>query len=505
MEQQRIERVVIVGGGTAGWTAAAALSKVLKREHYTITLVESDEIRTVGVGEATVPPIRLFNQALGIDEAEFIRATQGTFKLGIEFRNWARKGHVYVHQFGKHGDNFDVAPFHQYWSKLRLAGRVGPIDEYSLCAAAGMNSKFVMPDANPRSIFSTYSYAYHFDAGLYARFLRGLSEKRGVQRVEGKVVDVTLRGGDGFVESITLEGGRRIDGDLFIDCSGFRALLIEGALKTGYEDWTHWLPCDRAVAVPCERGGDFKPFTRSTAHDAGWQWRIPLQHRIGNGYVYCSAHISDDDAHQTLMANLDGKPTEDARVLKFTTGRRKKFWNKNVVAVGLSSGFLEPLESTSIHLIQTGVSKLIGLFPDRNFDPVTIDEYNRQHGIEFERIRDFIILHYCATEREDTPLWRYCHNMSVPDDLAYKLKVFRSGGRLVQLGGDFFHDSSWIAVLLGQFVTPQAYDPVVDNYDIDDLEIVLKKIKAMINATVDQMPTQKEYIDRYCRAPAPAA
>ncbi len=304
MEQQRIQRIVIVGGGSAGWTAAAALSKVLKREHYSITLIESDEIGTVGVGEATLPPMQLFNQALGIDEAEFVRATQGTFKLGIEFRNWARQGHAYMHPFGKHGDTFDIAPFHQYWSKLSLAGKVGPLDDYSLCAVAARAGKFTRPDPNPRSIFSTYTYAYHFDAGLYARFLRGHAEARGVERVEGKIVDVALRGEDGFVESVSLEGGRRIEGDLFIDCSGFRGLLIEGALKTGYEDWTHWLPCDRAVAVPCESAGDFTPYTRSTAHEGGWQWRIPLQHRIGNGHVYCSQFVSDEQATETLLANL---------------------------------------------------------------------------------------------------------------------------------------------------------------------------------------------------------
>ncbi|MEN2748869.1 tryptophan halogenase family protein [Sphingomonas sp. T9W2] len=460
--QSAIRSILIVGGGTAGWMTAAALSHALGKR-CAISLIESDEIGTVGVGEATIPPIKLFNDTLGIDEAQFLRETKGSFKLGIEFVDWARRGHRYFHPFGTFGKPFDLVAVHQHWLAARAVGSPVPLDDLSMAWGAAKHGRFARPMADPRSVASTFDYAYHFDAGLYAAFLRRYAEARGVVRVEGKVADAALAGDSGNVASVTLHDGRTLAADLFVDCSGFRGLLIEGALATGYDDWTHWLPCDRAVAVPCVTGGDgLTPFTRSTAHAAGWQWRIPLQHRTGNGYVYCSRHLSDDEAATTLLANLDGKALADPRFLRFTTGRRRRFWNRNVVAIGLSSGFMEPLESTSIHLIQTGIAKLLAYFPTRDFDPLLIDEYNRVAITEYERIRDFLILHYKLTARDDAPLWRDCADMAVPDTVALKIAHFRHGGRLVARDMDLFGPPSWLAVHIGQLNDPVSLDPLLD-------------------------------------------
>ena len=447
-----IRSVLIVGGGTAGWMTAAALAHACPRG-LTITLVESDEIGTVGVGEATIPPIRLFNQTLGIDEAEFLRETKGSFKLGIEFVGWGREGHRYFHPFGTHGKSFDLVAVHQHWLAAGGAeGVVPPLDDLSMAWGDAKRGRFAAPMADPHSVASTFDYAYHFDAGLYARFLRRYADARGVVRDEG----------GGHVASVMLDDGRTLAADLFVDCSGFRGLLIEGALHTGYEDWTHWLPCDRAVAVPCATGGDgLTPYTRSSARAAGWQWRIPLQHRTGNGYVYCSRHISDDEAAATLLAHLDGPALGDPRFLRFTTGRRRLFWNRNVVAIGLSSGFMEPLESTSIHLIQAGVAKLLAYFPTKAFEPPAIEEYNRVAITEYERIRDFLILHYKLTERTDAPLWRECAAMPIPDTLAMKIAHFRDHGRLIARDMDLFGPASWAAVHVGQFNLPRATDPLL--------------------------------------------
>lgn len=466
-----ISRIVIVGGGTAGWMAAAALARVLGAA-FNVRLIESDLIGIVGVGEATVPHIKAFNNLLRIDEADFVRGTQGTFKLGIQFLDWARLGDTYVHGFGTSiGPDLGLLPFHQYWIKARLAGRAKDIGAYTLNTVAAPRGKFMVSarDVPPGSPLSNIAYAYQFDAAVYGQYLRAYAEKLGVQRTEGLVEEVLQHPESGFVEAVRLQSGELINGDLFIDCSGFRGLLIEQALHTGYIDYTHWLPCDRAVAVPCEKVEPPTPYTRSTARDAGWQWRIPLQHRTGNGYVYSSRHVSDDEAVATVMRNLDGRPLAEPKLLRFTTGRRKKCWNKNVVALGLASGFLEPLESTSIHLIQSGISKLLELFPREGFDDVLVDRYNRRLAFEFDRIRDFIVLHYHATERDDTPFWTQCRMMSIPDELQDNIDLFRDSGRFYRNADELFADISWIEVMLGQRIEPRAYHPLVDQVPAEDV------------------------------------
>ncbi|MES2150938.1 MAG: tryptophan halogenase family protein [Pseudomonadota bacterium] len=501
-QDRKVRTIVIVGGGSAGWMAAAALSATLG-QGCVITLVESDEIGTVGVGEATIPPIKTFNQMVGIDEAEFLRHTQGSFKLGIEFVDWARLGQRYFHPFGPHGIQFDLSPLHQHWLRQRERPGAAPLDAYSMAWAAASRGRFDKPTRDPRSVLSTFDYAYHFDATLYARFLRTLSESRGVRRVEGKITHAAQRPEDGFITKVCLADGREVAGDLFIDCSGFRALLIEQTLHTGYDDWSHWLPCDRAMAVPCAPAGVLQPFTRSTARAAGWQWRIPLQHRTGNGYVYSSAFLGDDEAASVLLANLDGAALADPRALRFTTGRRKKSWNKNVVALGLASGFMEPLESTSLHLVQSGISRLLALFPDRDFDPLVIDEFNRIGINECERIRDFLILHYKLTARDDSPLWRYCSAMPVPDTLQYKIEHFRRYGRLVTEGMELFGNASWLAVHVGQLNLPQRHEPLLDLRPGSGADMLEQQRQAMLRGA-DAMPTHTAYIGRFCAAPAQA-
>ncbi|WP_343616064.1 tryptophan halogenase family protein [Novosphingobium sp.] len=498
MDNKPIRSVLIVGGGTAGWMSAAMLAHALQRD-CTVTLIESEEIGTVGVGEATIPPIRMFNQTLGVDERAFMKATQGTFKLGIEFVNWGRQGHCYFHPFGPHGRDFDMVPLHQHWLKARAEGETAPLDDHAMAWALAKENKFTHPSADPRSVLSTFDYAYHFDAGLYARFLRSYAEAKGVRRIEGKIAGARLRGEDGFVAAVGMEDGRSFEADLFIDCSGFRGLLIEQALGTGYEDWTHWLPCDRAVAMPCENVGEPTPYTRSTAQEAGWQWRIPLQHRTGNGYVFCSQHLNETEAADLLTQRLDGKALGDPRALRFTTGRRKLHWNRNVVAVGLSSGFLEPLESTSIHLIQANIAKLIALFPDRDFDPATRDEFNRIAATEMERIRDFIILHYKLTQRDDTELWRYCAAMDIPDTLAMKIDHFRRHGRLIAREMDLFAPPSWLSVHIGQFNDPVGLDPLLDHRSVD-ARGWLARLRAAMAEEAARAPTHRQVIDRHCRA-----
>jgi len=498
MNDRHIRDVVIAGGGTAGWMAAAAFAKVLGGR-WNVTLIESEEIGTVGVGEATIPLINIYNNALDLDEDQFMRETSATFKLGIEFVNWGQIGDRYIHGFGPLGPDIGITKFHHYWLKMYQAGKAADLGHYSINIAASHANKFMR--AQPQlgdSPLAEIAHAYHFDAGLYAAFLRRYAEARGVKRLEGKIASVGLRSDNGFVEHLTLQDGRQIRGDLFIDCTGFRGLLIEQALKTGYEDWTHWLPCDRAWAVPCTSVSPLLPYTRATAHQAGWQWRIPLQHRIGNGHVFCSQFVSETAAAELLMSRLDGMPLAEPRLLKFVTGKRKKQWNKNVVAVGLASGFMEPLESTSIHLIQSTVSRLAAFFPDRHFNQADIDEFNRQSDFEFERIRDFIILHYKATEREDSEFWRYCKHMSIPESLAHKLELFKASGRVFRENAELFSEISWVEVMIGQRVMPRGYHPLVDALPEEKLTEFMENVRSTIARCVDAMPGHAEYIARTC-------
>jgi tryptophan halogenase len=490
-----IEKVVIVGGGTAGWMAAAAISRIMGEiQGLRIELIESDEIGTVGVGEATIPQIVLFNQMLGLDEHDFVRATHATYKLGIEFVDWTRPGHRYVHPFGFYGLDMKGVEFHHHWLKGKALGDPHRLDDYSLGVIAAQQGKFAHPRPDqPNSPLSKIGYAFQFDATLYARYLRRIAEAHGAVRTEGRIVDVVQNGETGFIEAVVLQSGARIDGDLFIDCSGFRGLLIEQTLEAGFEDWTEWLPCDRALAVPCELGGDDWPLTRSTARPAGWQWRIPLQHRIGNGYVYSSAHLSEDEAAATLLANLDGAPLADPKPLRFKAGHRKLAWVKNVVALGLAGGFLEPLESTSIHLVQSGIARLMTLFPTRRFEPVEIERFNAQTLREYVDIRDFLVLHYKATERDDSPFWDYCRTLPPPEGLAYKLEMFRRNGRIFREHNELFTETSWLAVMVGQGIEAQGYHPAADLLPDEETLKRLAHIREVINRTAQLMPTQDEF------------
>ncbi len=494
MRSKPIREVLIVGGGTAGWMTAAALSHVLAGQAINIRIVESEEIGTVGVGEATVPHIRFFNARLGIDEAQFMRETSATFKLGIEFRDWARKGDSYIHPFGVFGDAIGGVAFHHHWTRLNQAGGTDPIDAYSVPVVAARMDRFAHPDPDPDALLSTYSYAYQFDAGLYAGFLRRLAESRGVQRTEGKITGVARNTESGFVESVSLESGKTITSELFIDCSGFRGLLIEQSLAAGYDDWSHWLPCDRAVAVPSAGTGTLSPYTRATALDAGWAWRIPLQHRVGNGHVYCSAHISDDAAADAVLAQLDGAPLAEPRFLRFKTGKRRLQWAANVVAIGLSAGFLEPLESTSIHLIQLAIGRLLDFFPDSGWDPVGTAEYNRLMDLEYERVRDFLILHYHATERTDSAFWNYVRTMPIPDSLAHRLTTFRERGVVVNYRDGMFLDASWIAVYLGQRIVPRHSDPLGVKISDAALFTRMAEMREDIAAAAATLPTQTQFL-----------
>ncbi len=483
----KLEKVVIVGGGTAGWMAASALAKTFGHD-LQVELIESDAIGTVGVGEATIPPIKNFNLLLELDEADFLRAVSGTYKLGIEFENWGELGERYFHPFAPHGIDTWAAQFHHYWLRARRNGKATPLDDYSMETCMARANRFGVRSGRAAN------YAYHFDAAGYARLLRQLSERMGVIRTEGKVVDAAQDSESGFITSVTLESGDRIEGDFFVDCSGFRALLIEKTLGTGWEDWSHWLKSDRALAVQTESTRPPAPYTRSTARNCGWQWKIPLQHRVGNGLVYCSDYMDEDRAARTLLDNVEGRPIADPRPIRFRTGRRRQQWNKNCVSLGLSSGFLEPLESTSIHLIQNGIIRLIKMFPRAGIEQANIDQFNRESLDEIEHIRDFIILHYHVNQRTDSDYWTECREMAIPDSLQHKIDLFSRSGLIFRENNELFSEVSWTSVMIGQGLVPETYHPVADQIDDVQLDKMMANVKADIARVVKDGPSHEDYI-----------
>jgi len=492
--------IVIVGGGTAGWMTAAALVSATERNQCRVTLIESDEIGSVGVGEATLPQMKEFNDFVGIIESDMMQKTNATFKLGIEFVDWGYMGSSYIHPFGAFGRRMGGVDFLHQWVRANQQDKVDAIESYSYAIQACRNARFEFPVEEQDEINSTYAYAYHFDASLYARFLRQFSEPMGLKRIEGKIVDVESHPETGHIQSVRLESGETVSGDYFIDCSGFRSLLMGKTLDVPFEDWSQWLPCDRAAAVPCERSETVLPYTRSTAMPAGWQWRIPLQHRTGNGYVYCSDFISDDEACESLLQNLDGEALAEPRILRFKAGRRKLSWQGNCISVGLSSGFLEPLESTSIYLIQIAITNLIKLFPNKQPDPTLIDEYNRLVDNEYKKVRDFLILHYHLNQRDDSELWRYCTNMEVPDSLKQKMTMFRHRGYIDAYRFGLFSVPSWIAVFLGQGLQPEGFDPFTGNMPLASAVNEMQDLSSSIDRRVQMMPDHGDFLSDFCPA-----
>lgn len=495
MDGTAARTIVIAGGGTAGWMTAAALARFLPRG-WRVTLVESDEIGTIGVGEATIPMIRLFNQSLGIEEADFLRATQGSYKLGIAFEGWGGFGERYIHGFGLVGRSLGLLPFHQYWLRAKALGLARPIGDYVLNVAACEANRFAPVDRAPGSALPPMPYAYHFDATLYARYLRAYAEARGVVRREGRIVEVLRDGENGDVSALRLADGGLIEGSLFVDCSGMRGLLIAGALGAGYEDWSEWLACDRAVAVPSARVEGPVPYTRAIASSAGWRWRIPLQHRTGNGHVFSSAYMSEDEATAILLAGLDGEAMAEPRTIRFTAGRRRDAWRHNVVAIGLASGFIEPLESTSIHLIQTGISRLIDLLPEGKVAAADRDTYNRLTTFEIERIRDFVILHYAANGRAGEPFWDRLRQMDLPERLAQRIALFRAHGRIIREGEELFDVPGWVQVMIGQNILPERCHPLADQLEERQLAAFLDTVHKAATGEVRHMPLHADLLAR---------
>ncbi len=490
--------IVIVGGGTAGWMCASGLASLIKANICRVTLIESEEIASVGVGEATLPHMKEFNDHVGINEVDMMQKTNATLKLGIEFVDWGFEGSSYIHPFGTFGEKIGGVDFHQQWARVKQTGDVESIEAFSYAIQACRKNRFEFPVDNPAEINSTYSYAYHFDASLYAKYLRQFAEARGLKRVEGKITDVNLHPDTGYISSVTMESGKVISGDYFIDCSGFRSLLMGKAMQMQFEDWSPWLVCDRALAVPCERVEILTPYTRSTAKAAGWQWRIPLQHRTGNGYVFSSQYISEDEAASSLLKDLDGAALADPKLIKFKSGRYKKSWHKNCIAMGLSSGFLEPLESTSIYLIQVAIIYLTKLFPNKKSDQALSDEFNRLVDIEYDRVRDFLILHYHLNSRDDSELWRYCRNMQIPESLQHKIDVFKHRGHIDIYRYGLFAPPSWISVFLGQGLQQVNVDPYAHNLSLDEIKKKLHELSVSIKERVEIMPMHDEFIADYC-------
>lgn len=491
MEKNKISKVVIAGGGTAGWMAAATLSKLMGKQ-LDVTLIESDDIGTIGVGEATVPGMTTFHRVLHIDEAEFMKAVNGSIKLGISFENWLDRGEKYIHSFGRTGRDMWAADFQHFWLKGKELGIDAPFGDYCLELQAAKAGKFEI------SKDPVVNYAYHMDATAYGKFLRGMSEKLGVKRVEGIIQKVNLHPDTGFIESLQLKSGQFIEGDLFIDCTGFRSLLSEQALHTGFEDWSHWLPCDSAVATQETAVAPPIPLTRAIAHDYGWQWKIPLQNRVGTGLVYCSRYQSDESAKQTLLNNLEGEAMFEPKVIKFRTGRRRQAWNKNCIAIGLSASFIEPLESTTIYLISSNLLRLVRLFPSYGIDQLTINEFNRQASDDLEVIRDFVVMHFHCTRRTDTEFWRYCGSMTIPESLKHRLDLFRETGRIYIKREELFLVDSWLQVMMGQGVMPKQYHPVINNIDDKDLREFLSGYREAIAKQVKKMPMHGDFLKKYC-------
>lgn len=493
MENIKIQKVVIAGGGTAGWMAAASLAKLLGKT-LDITLIESDEIPTVGVGEATIPTLLTLHELLGINEREFMAEVNGTFKLGIGFEGWRDLKQDYIHSFGFTGKDCWAAGFQHFWLKGKEMGIAKDFGDYCAELVAAQQDKFAITPKHG------LNYAYHIDAGLYAKFLRKLAEKHGAKRIEGKIVEVSQNNETGFIEKLILASGKQVEGDLFIDCSGFRGLLIEQTLHTGYDDWSHWLPMNSAVAMQTETIHEPIPYTRSIAREAGWQWRIPLQSRVGNGLVFCDRYINDDQAIQTLLENVEGEKVNEPRVLKFKTGMRRKHWNKNCIAMGLSSGFIEPLESTSIHLIQRSITRLMQMFPYDGIREPDINEFNKQMEFEILNIRDFIVLHYHVTNRDDTPFWRFCRSMNIPDSLKHRIELFKQTGRVFQVPTELFGENSWTQVMLGQGLMPEQYHPIVNMMSDDELKTFLSGIDQTVTNLVGQLPSHNDFINHYCKS-----
>jgi tryptophan halogenase len=496
MSDKAIKKIVIVGGGTAGWMTAAPLAQRLGKV-CEVVLIESPEIGTIGVGEATLPTLRYYNHALGIDGAEFMRKTQATFKLGIEFKNWGHLGNRFFHGFGDFGPLIENRPPHVYWLRMaRYIKDTPSFEDWSLTSVMARHQRFAQPSSELPGFTDAFSYAFQFDAGLYAAYLREYAIKRGVERIEGMITHVDQHPETGFITAVNLRDGRRVEGDLFVDCSGFRGLLIEGVYKAGYEDWSSLLPCNSAQAVPCERIETITPYTTSTAHSAGWTWRIPLQHRTGNGHVYCNAFTTDEEASRVLMEGLDAPALGEPRQLRFTAGRRRRSWIKNCVAIGLSSGFLEPLESTSINIIENAVGWLVQFFPDRDFRPELADEFNRLVTERYTHVRDFIVLHYKVTNRTDSEFWRYCADMPIPDSLRHQIELFRETGHIAILDPQGFGVSSHLSMLMGLGIMPKSYDALVDIADLRQVHAHFANMRNAIARSVHGMADHAEYIRR---------